>query len=416
MRQGCWIIRPAAWATMAMLSATLTVAQIEDGTEPPADEVEPTTDTIEPAVGTVEPADVPVEPVEDVPAPPEVVAEPADVMRPTRNGLRLTPRLAELGARLWVREEVGKWVDLSGRQEAELARRVARRAMETARDHGERGQEFLEFLLEAQFASQGRMRSLSPEMKQEFGERVSELMPVARDFLKDVARDTRPLLSDEQWAQAREGLRTGFKDIDRLEKKMKRWAEGGAREDEDIDDFEDEEGREPGSRAGEGSDAKPVRRSQALARARRWAQAELRRLERGDWQEFLKNAGRFFKFNDEQMTEARELAAKHRKRAEEIITPAWRERLRENRIKYQLRWKLGAGGEPTAPWIYHLEREYNREVAPLEEIRVEFKDAVIALATAKQRNAAAALLLERVTEHGMDFDETDVRMLQMARD
>ena len=43
------------------------------------------------------------------------------------------------------------------------------------------------------------MANLPLEMKQEFGERMSEWMPVARDFLKDVARDTRPLLSDEQW-------------------------------------------------------------------------------------------------------------------------------------------------------------------------------------------------------------------------
>jgi hypothetical protein len=289
-----------------------------------------------------------------------------------------------------------------------------------ARNHGERGQEFCEFLIEMQFASHGRMANLPLEMKQEFGERMSKWMPVARDFLKDVARDARPLLSDEQWKQAREELQEGFKDIDRMERKMKRWAEGGAREDEDIDDFDDEDGDEDdhgqGSRAGEGSDARPVRTSAALRRARRWARTELQRLQRGDWQDFLANAKRFFKFDDEQMAKGRELAAKYRKQAKEIMTPAWRKRLLENRTKYQLRWKLAAGGESVAPWVYHLEREYNQEVGPLEAVKAGFKDAVIALATDGQRHAAAALLLERVTEHGMDFDETDVEMLQMARD
>lgn len=391
---------------------------------PTAEAGEPAEDVNEPAEVVNEPADdtaaEPVEeainePMEATPAPVLPVDKNGDVMRPTRHGFRLSPKLAELGARMWVRNEMGQWVDLSERQEAELGQRIARRVMTIAHEHSEQGREFIEFMLERQLANQFRMGSMSLADKQEFGERMTQWLPVLRDLLKEVARDTRPLLNREQWNQAREGLANGFKDLNRLEEKMRRWAEGGALEDEDIaDDLQ--RWRKPGPQAGE-RDEESTSTSVELRRARRRAQTDLRRLERGDWRDFLDHASEYFHFDEQQRVRGWELVTEFRKQAAEIMTPEWCHRLRENRIKYYLRWNLeGFNGQRMTPWVYRIEREYNEFMAELEVLKAKFKQGVINIAEDDQRKKAAVALVERAKQHGMELDDRDIKILELTND
>jgi len=421
--RGRYVVTALAVLTiMAFVGSTSAVAQVGQAEE---DTIQPTEadaqqeDATVPIEVITEPIEVtPNEPIKAAAAPVEKADEPDDVMRPTEHGFRLSPRLAEMGARMWVRQEAGKWVDLTERQEEELARRVGRRVMAIAHEHSEQGREFIEFMVETQLATGGRMANMSLDKKQEFGEQMSQWLPVLRNLLKDMARDTRPLLSREQWQEAKKGLSSGFKELNRLEDKMRRWAEGGAREDEDIDDFEGQAlgERKPGSKTGKGDDGKSMSTSVALRRARRRARAELDRLQRGEWKVFLDNASEYFNFKDGQREDGWTLAKHFRKLASDIMTPEWRHRLMENRIKYHLRWDLGESNQANTPWIYHLERQYNKEVAKLEKLKAKYKRVIITLATDEQRKAAATGLLQRAKKHGMELDDNDIKIIELAND
>ncbi len=340
--------------------------------------------------------------------PPPAVELPADLMTPTRHGLRMTPDLARIFSRRWLQEDLGKDVSLNERQEDELSRRVADRLTDMAANHGEQASDLIEFSIESMLEMRGR--AFTPEMSQQFAERTEGLLPVVRNFMQDFARDARPLLSDKQWEQLKERLRGDFRRVDRLEEVMKRWADGDVKEGEDIfrtlAEIDEEEG-------GSGAQGRSPRGRPALRRAHRRAEDDLRRLSPTNWAAYVQETSRFFEFTAEQTAEAGRILAEYRGRAEALMTASWRERCRENRMKYHLRWSLGR--EPLAPWIYHLEREYQELIAPVSELDHRFRDEVLALATDEQRAAGVQTLRERSEAHGMDLDDLDMQMLGLGR-
>ena len=119
----------------------------------------------------------------------------------------------------------------------------------------------------------------------------------------------------------------------------------------------------------------------------------------------------FFKFDDTQMARGVQLLTEYSRRAEPIMTPQWRQKARENRVKNSLRRSLNREG--LQPWIFHLESESRELMAPLKELENEFCDKVIALARPEQRDAAIGTLRERAAQHGLEFTELDAELLRM---
>ncbi len=339
--------------------------------------------------------------------PPEGPALPADVMTPTRHGFRLTPDLARIFSRRWIQEEFVRDVSLNERQEVELSRRMGERITDMMENHGDKMCDLIEFSIESMMQMRGR--PFNAELSQQFAERTAELLPVVREFMRDFARDARPLLSDKQWEQLKDRLRRDFQRVDRLEGMMKRWADGDVKEGEDIFRAlaEIEEDGDPENRG------RSPRGMLELRRARRRAEEDLRRLSPSSWEAYVREAAAFFDFTAEQTAEARQLLATHRGQAEQLMTPSWRDRCRENRMKYHLRWSLVR--EPLAPWVYHLEQDYKELTAPLKEIEHEFCEHLIALATSEQRESGDQKLRERAEKHGMSLDSMDLQFLGLGR-
>ncbi|HSW45194.1 MAG TPA: hypothetical protein VLM89_06445 [Phycisphaerae bacterium] len=341
--------------------------------------------------------------------PPEAPPPPSEeVMRPTRGGLRLTPSMMKLGARIWLQEGPFADVDFDERQQEVLSEKFGRRVMEAAHERGEQVRGFLEAYVECMFAGGGR--DLTPEMRERFGEHGLRLVPAMRDLVKDFARDARPLLTDAQWERFKENLRREFQNIERAERGLSRWVDGEAREDENLDDLELEgDGSASGTRPGDGPQA-----SRALWSARRRADADVRRLGPLSWREFLATAKLFFKFDERQAAQGEQLLGQCRPRAETVMTSRWRQRVRENRVKYHLRNVLKQ--KNLGPWVFHLENEYNELAAPLAEIEREFRDKVIALARPEQREAAMNEVRQRAAEHGLQFGDLDGELLKPSRE
>jgi hypothetical protein len=355
------------------------------------DKTSPPTDVAEPGV--------PAMLTEPVPPPPE------DVMRPTRRGFRFTPGILQLGTRAWLREGPFADVDFDERQQAALSEKFSHRLMELSDREGEKVRELVETWLESVLTGSNK---LTAEMKQRLGQQASDFVPAMRELVKDFARDARPLLTDGQWELFKEDLRQQFQNLERFEKKVQRWADGGAREDETLDDLDLEGEVTPEGAVQPGKGGRPTR---ALLNARRQADSDVQKLMPGSWREFLLSAKAFFLLDDKQMAQGERLLADYRRRAEPIVTPQWRGQVRENRVKYNLRGSLNREG--LGPWIFHLDNAYNELIAPLKELEKEFRDQVIALATPAQRDAAVAKLRQRAAEHGLQFGDLDAELLRL---
>lgn len=333
----------------------------------------------------------------------DTVDEPQDddnSMRPTKRGLRLTPEIA-LGFSRMLTAEAEPWrdLDLTEEQQSKMADVTARRLMQTGHAKGKSLQRFLESLFEGVMRDNG---GFTPETGRKFAEAAKPALPALRECLNGIGADTRPILRPDQLAEYEKHLSKMHKELDRFEGKMKRWADGGAKKGEEIDDYEPEDGEDPNA-----GDEK--RDHRGIRHARRTARWELNRIGPAKWAQFLSGVKYFFKLSEEQSAKADQLLADYRQRAEAVMTDEWEKRVLRNRTKVHLCGWLGK--QPTAPWRYHLDREYQEAVAPVKELGRKFREEVFALISDEQREAALASVRETAEKHGMTMDESDVSLL-----
>lgn len=339
-------------------------------------------------------------------------AAPPDetVMRPTKSGFRVSPELARLAMKRWIQMDLSRDVTLTEGQESELNRRLAENLMETLNRRGKGVRELAEFGIESFLSSGGP--KWSSDRNQQFAEKAADLMPLVSDFVKQLAADARPLLTNYQWDQLKDRLVDDFRNIKRMNDVLDRWQKGDVEPGADLlrELADPMAGADP-AEANDPKQRERRRNERLLRRAKRRAEATLRELSPSHWAVFIDNCKKFFAFNDEQMDKARALLVDYTKKADDFMIPYWRERVRANRIKYDLRWSLK--DEPAKPWIYHLEREYNELIAPVHELETAFQKEVMALATPKQREEALARFQEEAEAHGIGFDSLDAEVLSM---
>ncbi len=316
-----------------------------------------------------------------------------EVMRPTGHGLRLTPQIARGFCRAMLTNgDLGRELNLTEEQEAQMSEALARRLMQMGHANGQHLQPFLETFVESMVIHQAKF---TPDSAREFGKRAKPVLPAIRQFVKGLAEDARPILTPDQYAGFEETARQGLQGVDRFEGKMKRWASGGANDGEDLDHYEPEDGPAPEA---SGTDHEKPKTPKAQ-HARNMAEWDLRRVGPGGWLRFLAGVKYFFKLDDAQSAEADQILAEYQQRAEAVMTDEWKQRIRRNRTKFHLRRSLGEIAK--APWLYHLDREYEELFAPVGKIERAFRAAVLALVTDEQREAAFAGVRDRAAKHGL---------------
>jgi len=244
--------------------------------------------------------------------------------------------------------------------------------------------------MEAMAATNGRF---SPEVAQEFARRSPALIKTGRDVIQALSDEAGRLLPPAQRAEIEDKLREHRLWLTKFERRMTRWSNGGADADERPFDVE----REGVESESNNPSAEPMRRS------RRSVDWEMRRLGPESWSRFLHNAGEFFKFDEAQLAKGMELLATYKAKAAAIMTDAWKTDVRRNRTQYYLQWTLQE--QPTAPWVYRLERDYKRTIEPIRALERTFYEEIIALATPAQRAAALAAARDVGKEHGLADEE-----------
>ena len=326
-------------------------------------------------------------------------AEDEALMKPTRAGLRLTPALARGLAKYYVRDEVDSVISLQPGQKSRLSEAIARRMMRLAHENGPTiqaaGEHGLGLILEAD-------NRFNPETGQAFAKHARPMLPVVREFLAGVADEAHSILTPEQFDQIQAKLNRESKELDRFDNKMKRWADGGAKKRENLDDFEPEDGPKPEREPDDPSHGR-------LQQAERWARWRLKRFGPPEWKRYVVGAKYFFKFDDEQSAEADQLLESATAEARAIMTPEWKNRWIRNRILDGFHHHLD--NVPTAPWRFHLNRERDKLTEPIEELGRKLREEVFALVASEQREAAMARLRTMAERHGMIVEESDTRVL-----
>ena len=330
-------------------------------------------------------------PAEQPPAPGE------EVMTPTRLGVRLTPSMATGISRLWMQDDLWREADMTDQQERQLADAIARRMMGAAHRDGGEGRAGLEYLIETALATHMKVTA---QNCQEFAEKVEPLAKSMQELLDGSIEDARSILSEEQWKRVQPEVDALKHRTERFEKRLQGYREGQVGENENPFDELDPNADEFNKPK---SDAR-------VRNARRMVDWEIRRTTTWDWSRFLAGAASLFKFDDAQRAKGEAILAEYRKKADGIQTPDWRARVRRNGTLVGLRWQLG--DVPKAPWVFHLQQQYDEDLRPLLDLRAAFYKEVLALATPQQRAEVLNDTREVLKKHGIDVGEPDMTLLQ----
>jgi hypothetical protein len=328
-------------------------------------------------------------------------------MRPTEHGLRLTPDMARAMTRAMA-AGMAKQYNLGADQQRQLSDAYARRLMQTARNYEEHGQLFSEYALESIWMSigNGQEFKFTPEMSSEFAARALPVLPAMREMLEGLAEDARPVFEPEAFEKFQKELDEPRRVLSRFDEKMKRWSQGQMKEGENP--FSDLE--EPASRPADAPPEKP--RTPEVRQAEQIADWTLSSSGINEWTWFLRQVQDYFKFDEQQTQKAERILADYSAKAQAIMTPEWKEAMRQNRIKVNLRTQLK--GVPTIPWMWRLQHEYDLATRPIRELGWSFRKDILALLTPQQRGTAVSEIGSRALEHGLTLEDQDKAVLGVA--
>jgi len=318
---------------------------------------------------------------------------------PTKHGLRLTPDMARALARQWLAERMDPAANVTHDQQNQLSESVAKRLMDLARDHQPQVQQLFDYTFQGVLSSRGQF---TPETGQKLAEKASPLVPALHEFTDNVSQDARKILNPDEMTSFEKRLQREHNKIDNFDTKMQNWAQGRVAPGEQP--FADLDADSPEPNTGNQGGPTPAAR-----RATRRATFTLSSLGPPQWEQFLSGIKQLFNFDEDQTAKAGEILAKYKVQADQIMTPEWRKAIQQNRIKYNLRGALPP--DANGPWIYHLDQEFNKIVAPVNELGEPFRKEILALVTDLQRAAVAENLGKLAAAHGLKWEITDKTIL-----
>jgi hypothetical protein len=321
----------------------------------------------------------------------EATKHPAAPLEPTRYGLRLTPEIARGMSRLAIQHNLTGELGLSDQQVDALSESSARHLMEMGHAHGQTIGGMVEGFFQSMMATRGRF---DPETARAFAERTLPVMPAYNRMLDGFTKDAENILSDDQLASFQDWMSDYREEVQAFEKRMERWQVGGAREGENP--FAPSPVAE--ERGGREKDDPSAARN--VQRARSYARWELQRLGPDRWKQYLEHARRFFDFSEDQSARADALLEHYTQRCQEVMTDEWRLRFEKNRVLDRMKWSMRDLSR--GPWAYHIDRDYEALVVPIDELGDAFRRDVLGLITVSQRDKALAELRDKAQRHGME--------------
>ncbi len=343
---------------------------------------------------------------EEQPPPPEpaTAAPGEEVMKPTRGGLRFTPKMAKGMARAMA----GELPDDPGRDK--LAEMIERRLWEMKEQHGQEAAVAIECLYETILSQEAEGNlpgnnkahylKFDAESAREVSRKISPGVKLIEEFWQGFLDDSRQVMPEDKVKDMAKNAQEALEMTRRFQEKMDRWSRGELKQDEGLLDGIDEDD----IAAEESGQTKEYRQAE---RQVRW---EVNRRTGVEWEWFLNQCTEVFKFDDGQKSAGRKLLLAYREKANAIATKEWKAKLLANRVRRQLTFRCS--GQPLQPWVFRLDQEFKQMTQPIDEMGVAFHREVVTLARPEQWEQMLAGLRKVATEHGMKADETDQEFLR----
>jgi hypothetical protein len=330
----------------------------------------------------------------DAPGPPG-----DEVMRPTEHGLRLTPGIARGMAGIWIDQTLETELNLSisFEQRDKLQSQMARRMLEVGHSHDKSVSRFFEAMHARILEGRGKVKA---EAAEGFADKALQALPAWRDFFGGLTDDLSSTLTPEQQEKLREFEDRMMNLADSAEQRMAEWKEEGIEGNENPFDHLEESPEEANKPEVKEERASMWRQRHAVRRARR----DLEATGPAAWRRFLNDAQELLNYDADQMADATNLLMAYTEVANEIMTPEWRKKVTRNRYLYHARTQL-EDREHLAPWLFHLDREYDELVNPLKKLGRTFRRDVIMLATDDQLELVRQELFALGRRHGMTSGE-----------
>lgn len=291
---------------------------------------------------------------------------------PTERGIRMTPGMARAIGKSFSRE-VLRHYGLDETAQSKAADLIARRVMEATRAHDEQAQAFAEYAIEALISGDGRFTA---DSSKRWAELSNDLLPAFRQLATDIAQDVRPLVPADKKMKFNGDLIKFSLAIDAYDQQMQRWAKGEFKEHENP--FSEAE------RASRGED--PNASNDPEGDARRAAESMLEWETTRSWRHYVDRAISYYKLDDAQKRAAEAVLAEMEQRSQQTMDANWREKYLANRTKQQLSWR--GGNLWFTPWMWRIEREADRLLRPINDLKWELFERIEEIPTAAQRTAA----------------------------
>lgn len=351
------------------------------------------------------PEDPPPQPAEpESPPPREKIPPLPDVdMRPTDTGLRFTPGMARAIAFQFTRQM--KWrYELSDEQVKSIEEALGRQIMKLALDTDSPGyRDAIELMMETVIRNDGR---LPAEEAKEFARRFKPALPHLDRFFEESAKQVSSRMNMSQrlkFTADSAPVLMGYKyfrgQIEQWERgqvaPMNRFGPDGRNR---LDDAASESAVEDPAAA-----APP---EPEHVRVRRQSDNELGfalEAQLGEWREYVSQATAYYRFTDEQKKAAQGILKDSLDRAAAVRTPAWLEKLRENRYRRVATGRLGPDVTAAGPWMSQLMRERAELLKPIDDLFEELKLRIDALPTSEQREAARERIRQAYAKAGLEI-------------
>lgn len=331
-----------------------------------------------------------------------------EVMRPTEHGLLMPQKMIELIAKQ-AAGGIGKELKLRPDQTTKFQDLIVNNTIELQSRHGNELATAIEHFIEFSIKTDGQINS---DSARELSEKLKPALPAVTDSMDSFMRGARPLLDDSQFKEFNGMMEEGRGKVKQLEQRLDSWSKGEATKGNLFQQlFADEEATNKSKTKEKEATSQPAK-SETMQKAESRYDRAMNEIGPQAWEMFLYSCHSVFGFNQEQLMKGQEILKKYRKKAKEIRTLEWIQRVRDNRVKTHAK-KL-VEDESIEPWIYHLDREYEELVKPIKDLGRAYHREIVGMATDEQRAKVLAQLQKFGTEHGMSADEMSAQYLHLA--
>jgi hypothetical protein len=312
-------------------------------------------------------------------------------------GIRFTPGMAKAIANKL--RPLLKHEEVPDDKQDEAVEKISRRLMEAAHAMDGRGQEFIGRFMEMQIARQmdggsGGGGFMAPEFSKEFADRVLELTPAMKNFMRGFAQDIRPMMPMKQQIKFAGEMMAAKTAIDAFEETMKKWSSGDT---EGLDNPFMRERKVEKDETGQ---------SKELQTALKSSQEHLDRFAISDWDRYAKNFKKFYGLSEAQCSTVDSILREFKQRAEQRKRDtAWRDRYYRNQTWINIFWRVPRGWNH--PVLTMIKDDQEEACSWVEALSMEFKSRLDAVPTGSQRKKADARIEAALEEKGIIVEGGD---------